>query len=59
MEVPQTQYATLGEDKIAYQIYGEGEADLLYVPASGDCIELRWVTPCTRTFSIGWAARRG
>jgi class 3 adenylate cyclase/alpha-beta hydrolase superfamily lysophospholipase len=40
--VPKTQFATLGDDRIAYQIFGEGPADLLWVPASGDCIDLRW-----------------
>jgi class 3 adenylate cyclase len=41
-EIPETQYATLGEELIAYQVFGEGEVDLLWVPATGDCIELRW-----------------
>jgi class 3 adenylate cyclase len=44
-QIPETQYATLGEDRIAYQVFGEGEVDLLWVPASGDCIELRWDYP--------------
>jgi pimeloyl-ACP methyl ester carboxylesterase len=44
-EIPETQYATLGDDHIAYQVFGEGEVDLLWVPASGDCIELRWDYP--------------
>jgi class 3 adenylate cyclase len=44
-EVPETQYASLGEDRIAYQVFGEGEVDLLWVPASGDCIDLRWHWP--------------
>ena len=44
-KIPETQYATLGEDRIAYQVFGEGEVDLLFVPPSGDCIELRWDWP--------------
>jgi class 3 adenylate cyclase/alpha-beta hydrolase superfamily lysophospholipase len=40
--IPKTQYATLGDDRIAYQVFGQGPADLLWVPASGDCIDLRW-----------------
>jgi pimeloyl-ACP methyl ester carboxylesterase len=42
IDVPETRYANLGEDLIAYQVFGEGDVDLLWVPASGDCIELRW-----------------
>ena len=44
-QIPETQYATFGEDRIAYQVFGDGEVDLLYVPASGDCIDLRWDLP--------------
>jgi class 3 adenylate cyclase len=44
-QIPETEYATLGEDRIAYQVFGEGEVDLLWVPPSGDCIELRWDWP--------------
>ena len=40
--IPKTRFATLGDDRIAYQIFGQGPADLLWVPASGDCIDLRW-----------------
>jgi class 3 adenylate cyclase len=39
---PETKYAQLGEDRIAYQVFGEGKIDLLLVPGSSDCIELRW-----------------
>ena len=41
-QIPETQFATLGDDRIAYQVFGEGPADLLWVPASGDAIDLRW-----------------
>jgi class 3 adenylate cyclase len=40
--IPKTQYARLGDDRIAYQVFGQGSTDLLWVPASGDCIDLRW-----------------
>ena len=43
--IPETQYATLGKDRIAYQVFGEGDLDLLWVPPSGDCIDLRWDLP--------------
>jgi class 3 adenylate cyclase len=45
IEVPETQYAVLGEDRIAYQVFGHGELDLLWSAGSGDCIELRWDWP--------------
>jgi hypothetical protein len=34
-----------GDDRIAYQVFGDGDVDLLWVPASGDCIDLRWDWP--------------
>ena len=57
--VPETQYATLGEDRIAYQAFREGEVDLLFVPPSGDCIELRWDWAATSTSCCGSEPRRG
>jgi class 3 adenylate cyclase len=58
-QVPETQYATLGEDRIAYQVFGEGEVDLLWVPPSGDCIDLRWEWPpdADLLFWLGTQAR--
>jgi len=44
-EVPGTKYAVLGDDRIAYQVFGQGDVDLLWVPSSGDCIDLRWDWP--------------
>jgi class 3 adenylate cyclase/alpha-beta hydrolase superfamily lysophospholipase len=36
----------LGEDRVAYQVFGEGGVDVLWVPASGDGpIDLRWDWP--------------
>jgi len=40
--VPETRYASLGDDRIAYQVFGEGDVDVLYVSATGDPIDLRW-----------------
>src|SRR6516164_1011368 len=55
--VPKTQFATLGDDRIAYQIFGEGPAHLLWVPASGDCIDLRWEFPPYAEF-LRWLGHR-
>jgi class 3 adenylate cyclase/pimeloyl-ACP methyl ester carboxylesterase len=41
-EVPETRFASLGEDRIAYQVLGEGPIDLVLCPSSGDCIDLAW-----------------
>src|SRR5262245_30485008 len=48
--VPETRFATLGGDRIAYQVFGEGNVDLLYVSATGDPIELRWDWPAYASF---------
>jgi class 3 adenylate cyclase len=44
-EVPETRFAWLGEDRIAYQVFGEGDIDLLYTSSTGDAIDLRWDWP--------------
>lgn len=58
-DLPKTQYAKLGEDPIAYQVFGDGEFDFLHVPRAGVCIELYWDYPPTPTSSVGWANERG
>ena len=48
--VPQTQFAVLGDDRIAYQVFGAGDVDLLWVPASGNCIDMSWDWPVYAAF---------
>jgi pimeloyl-ACP methyl ester carboxylesterase len=43
--VPETQFAWSGEDRVAFQVFGEGDMDLLFTSASGDAMELRWYWP--------------
>jgi hypothetical protein len=31
------------EDRVAYQVFGEGEIDVLFTGTTGDAMELRWV----------------
>jgi class 3 adenylate cyclase/pimeloyl-ACP methyl ester carboxylesterase len=45
LEIPKTQFATLGRDRIAYQVLGEGPVDLVWVPGIGDAIDIRWEYP--------------
>lgn len=44
MEVPDTRFTWVGDDRIAYQVFGEGPPDLL-VAASTDAMDLRWDWP--------------
>jgi len=44
-EVPETQFAWSGEDRVAFQVFGEGDVDLLFTSASGDAMDLRWYWP--------------
>jgi class 3 adenylate cyclase len=57
-EVPETRFASLGADRIAYQFFGEGDSDLLWV-SSGDPIDLRWELPAYASFlrRLGGQAR--
>jgi class 3 adenylate cyclase/pimeloyl-ACP methyl ester carboxylesterase len=47
---PETRFAKLGEDLIAYQVFGSGPVDLVYVTASGDAMNLRWDYPPYASF---------
>jgi class 3 adenylate cyclase len=44
-EAPETRYARSGEYSIAYQVVGEGELDLVYVPGLASHLELFWEEP--------------
>ena len=49
-EAAKTQFALLGDDRIAYQVFGEGYVDVLYASATGDPIDLRWDWPSYASF---------
>lgn len=40
--IPQTRYATSGDLSIAYQVVGEGDVDIVYVPGWVSHVELQW-----------------
>jgi class 3 adenylate cyclase len=44
-DVPETKYARLGEDRIAYQVLGDGPVDVVLAPASGEAVDSRWEYP--------------
>ena len=44
-EVPETRFAWSGEDRVAFQVFGEGDVDVLLASASPDAMELRWDWP--------------
>ncbi|HYQ10584.1 MAG TPA: alpha/beta hydrolase, partial [Gaiellaceae bacterium] len=39
---PETQYARSGDVNIAYQVVGEGQRDLVYVPGWVSNVEMMW-----------------
>jgi class 3 adenylate cyclase len=41
-DIPRTRFAKLGDDRIAYQVVGDGPLDLLWVPGIGDALDIRW-----------------
>jgi class 3 adenylate cyclase/pimeloyl-ACP methyl ester carboxylesterase len=47
---PETHYTTLGKDRIAYQVFGEGPPDVVYMSAMGEAIDARWEWPPYASF---------
>ena len=45
MDLPETRYAKSGDIHIAYQVVGEGEVDLVYVPGFVSNLDLNWEEP--------------
>lgn len=45
MEIPQTRYARSGDVNIAYQVFGAGAIDLVYVPGWVSNVEENWEDP--------------
>jgi class 3 adenylate cyclase len=44
MEVPDVRFTRIGDDRIAYQIFGDGPPDLI-IAASTDALDARWEWP--------------
>jgi class 3 adenylate cyclase/pimeloyl-ACP methyl ester carboxylesterase len=50
-EAPETRFARVGDDRIAFQVVGEGPPDLLWLNGLGEPIDSRWdYPPCASFF---------
>jgi class 3 adenylate cyclase len=50
MEAPETRYARSGNYSIAYQVVGQGDLDLVYVPGLASHMEVFWEEPAYSRF---------
>jgi pimeloyl-ACP methyl ester carboxylesterase len=48
--IPRTRYAKSGEVHIAYQVFGQGDRDLVYVPTSFSQLEHLWEEPSVASY---------
>jgi class 3 adenylate cyclase len=51
--VPETRYARSGDVNIAYQVFGEGDTPLVWIPGFAQHLELNWEEPHRRAFFDG------
>jgi class 3 adenylate cyclase len=58
MERPDTQYAWNGDSALAYQVVGDGDSDLLFIPGFISNVELHWNHPTMARFLRGLARGR-
>src|SRR5215211_937566 len=49
-ETPETRYARSGEYSIAYQVVGDGDLDLVYIPGFASNLEVFWEEPAYSRF---------
>jgi pimeloyl-ACP methyl ester carboxylesterase len=56
MAMPETQYARAGDAHIAYQVFGQGETDLVWMPHWATHIEMLWEDPLSAAFFQGLAS---
>src|ERR1700674_746539 len=54
-DLPVTQYAKAGEVYVAYQVFGTGTSDLVFVPGWMSHLDLWWDSPLTAS----WLTRLG
>ena len=51
---PPVLYAQSGDVHIAYQVFGEGELDLVLVQGFASHLDIEWENPPSRASSAGW-----
>jgi hypothetical protein len=56
VEMPKTRYARAGDAHIAYQVFGNGETDLVWMPRWATHIEIMWEQPLLADFLDGVAS---
>ena len=56
MPIPETQYTRSGDVAIAYQIFGEGERQIVAVPPGFQSVELLWDWEPTHRYYERWGA---
>jgi pimeloyl-ACP methyl ester carboxylesterase len=56
LAVPRTHYARAGDVNVAYQVFGEGAVDLVYVPGYISHVEHVWRLPGNAAFLAGLAS---
>jgi class 3 adenylate cyclase len=54
--MPETKYARAGDAHIAYQVFGHGETDLVWMPHWATHIEMLWEEPLAAAFLQGLAS---
>jgi pimeloyl-ACP methyl ester carboxylesterase len=54
--MPETKYARAGDAHIAYQVFGHGETDLVWMPHWATHIEMLWEDPLSAAFLQGLAS---
>jgi class 3 adenylate cyclase len=45
MALPETRFARVGEDRVAYQVVGDGPVDLVYCSGTWNHVDMRWEHP--------------
>jgi pimeloyl-ACP methyl ester carboxylesterase len=45
MTLPETRFARVGEDRVAYQVVGDGPVDLVYCSGAWSHVDMRWEHP--------------
>jgi len=50
MNLPETRYALSGGQNVAYQVYGDGDVDLIYCAEFWNSIEAQWMEPRFEAF---------